>query len=64
MDDTTIAMLDQATLRRSDDLVKADLELTCNGCEAVICDAEAGDTLEVLARTAFDHLTVCERAVT
>jgi hypothetical protein len=45
-------------LRQSDDDVKTDLEVTCVDCDAVICDAEHGDTLDLLARTADAH--VCE----
>lgn len=43
-------------LKQSDDLVKTDLEVTCTECGEVICDAEAGDTLDLLARTADDHV--------
>lgn len=39
----------------SDDAVKRDLELTCTECEAHLCDAEDGDTLEVLVSMAEDH---------
>ena len=41
--------------KQSDDEVKTDLEVTCTDCGAVICDVEAGDTLDVLARTADAH---------
>ena len=44
--------------KASDDDLKTDLELTCVDCGKVICDIEAGDTLDVLARTADDH--TCE----
>lgn len=46
----------QFELRASDDEVKIDLELTCTECGEVVCDAEAGDSLAVLASTALAHI--------
>jgi hypothetical protein len=45
-------------LRRSGDIVKPDLELTCTRCEQAVCDAEDGDDLTTLVMTAAGH--VCE----
>ena len=42
-------------LRTSSDIVKNDLELTCIGCRAVLCDAEAGDSLYSLVAMCEDH---------
>jgi hypothetical protein len=42
--------------RQSDDDVKTDLELTCVDCDAVVCDVEAGDSMDVLARMADEHV--------
>jgi hypothetical protein len=42
-------------LRRSDDIVKLDLELTCTRCELVLCDAEADDDLTTLVEAAAGH---------
>lgn len=39
----------------SDDELKTDLELACTLCGEVLCDIEANDTLDVLARTALEH---------
>lgn len=49
-------------VRASDDIVKADRELACTYCDAVLCDVEPGDTLRVLASVAEDHLTHCPAA--
>lgn len=48
--------LERFTARQSDDYVKRELELTCDGCGDVVCDVEDGDTLAVLARTVSDHV--------
>jgi hypothetical protein len=40
---------------QSDDMVKADLELTCLRCSLVLCDIEHDDTLSVLVSVATDH---------
>lgn len=48
--------LSLVVLRTSDDSVKTDLELTCSLCGKCLCDAEAGDSIEVLASVATDHL--------
>jgi hypothetical protein len=42
-------------LRRSDDLVKRELELTCSLCDVVLCDAEDGDSIALLAGCTTDH---------
>jgi hypothetical protein len=42
-------------LRRSSDIVKTDLELTCIDCDAVLCDAQDEDTLAILMDVANDH---------
>ena len=42
-------------LLASDDDVKTDLELTCGTCGEPLCDAEAGDDLDTLARVAAGH---------
>lgn len=42
-------------VRSPEDTVKSDDELWCGKCETLICDIEAGDTLDTLARTAMDH---------
>ena len=41
--------------RASDDIVKRDLELTCDRCGDVVCDIETGDSLGVLANVADEH---------
>ncbi len=46
-------------LRVSEDPAKVDLELICEACGTHICDAEHGDSLEVLASTALDHRLSC-----
>lgn len=51
--------LDWFQLTVSDDLVKTDLELLCLRCGTHLCDAEAGDTLQVLMNVATEHLDVC-----
>lgn len=45
-----------AIAKASRDPVKVDLELCCTGCGAHLCDIEAGDTLQVLADVADDHI--------
>jgi len=40
---------------QSADDLKTDLELTCPDCGQVVCDIEAGDSLEILVRTAAGH---------
>lgn len=46
--------LEHVELRQSADEAKLDLELTCAVCERVLCDAEAGDTVDTLARIVRD----------
>jgi hypothetical protein len=41
--------------RQSSDFVKSDLELTCTGCGAVLCDVESGDPMDTLVRMCLDH---------
>jgi hypothetical protein len=50
-----------ATLRASDDLIKRDLELTCNDCGEILCDAESGDTPLVLLEVEIAHAYVCPK---
>jgi len=50
-----ISELRNFTLRASSDIVKTDLELTCERCGHHICDAQHDDSLETLAGTALDH---------
>jgi hypothetical protein len=50
-----LAQLRRFTARQSDDDVKDDLELTCEDCDEHLCDVEAGDSLETLARMTLDH---------
>lgn len=45
--------------RQSSDCVKRDLELTCNDCGLHLCDIQVDDTLDVLARTATEHIPDC-----
>ena len=47
--------LHRFTVRQSDDIVKTDLELTCDECGIVVCDVEANDNLKVLAECADEH---------
>jgi hypothetical protein len=49
---------ENVVLRASTDAVKRDLEVTCDLCGVVICDAEDGDSLDLLVGTAADH--VCD----
>lgn len=49
-----------AWLRRSADIVKTDLEVRCDECGEVICDAEDGDSLELLVATVEDHDMDCK----
>lgn len=42
-------------LAASADPVKTDLEVRCTRCGRHLCDAEHGDSLEVLARVALGH---------
>ena len=58
----SINIIDQFSARDSDDIVKSDLELTCDFCDAIVCDIEAGDNLLVLVKTALDHLDECPAA--
>lgn len=48
-------VLEKFTALESDDMVKRDLELTCNECGTVVCDIEHGDLLSMLANTADQH---------
>ena len=49
------SLLRDFQLRASEDPAKVDLELICEACGTHICDAQHGDSLEVLASTALDH---------
>lgn len=60
MSNHSISALGHFTAMQSDDLVKTDLELTCDDCGEVICDIEDGDNLLVLLRTAMAHLDECD----
>lgn len=51
--------LDGFSATASDDPAKADLELVCERCLAVLCDVEPGDTLGTLARVAANHDLIC-----
>lgn len=42
-------------LTTSDDDLKRELEVVCLVCGAVVCDAEDGDTLDLLARVDASH---------
>ncbi len=42
-------------LQASVDSAKLDLELVCQSCGSHLCDAEPGDTLDVLSGVALDH---------
>ena len=53
------SLLRDFQLRASEDPAKVDLELFCEACGTHICDAEHGDSLEVLASTALDHRLSC-----
>lgn len=46
-------------VRASDDEVKRDLELTCEGCKEVLCDVQDEDDLYVLVTMATEHLRQC-----
>lgn len=48
-------LLSGFTLKASDDPVKVDLELICERCDSRLCDAESGDTLDVLVDVAVSH---------
>jgi hypothetical protein len=52
--------LRRAELRASTDSVKMDLELVCLDCGEHLCDAEAGDRLDILADVADDHHARCD----
>lgn len=43
---------------------KIDLELCCEKCGETVCDIEHADTLDVLMRTALDHVCVMEHKPT
>ncbi|BBY54014.1 hypothetical protein H7J07_05265 [Mycobacterium koreense] len=47
--------LDNFVLKASSDPAKADLELRCDTCGEPLCDAESGDSLEVLGSVAESH---------
>lgn len=53
---TDLELLEDFELRASEDIVKTDLELVCPFCDGVVCDAESGDSIGLLARTALGHL--------
>ena len=44
-----------ATMRASTDIVKRDLEMTCDSCYAIICDVEDGDSLDILTQMSAEH---------
>ncbi|WP_396908067.1 hypothetical protein [Mycolicibacterium sp.] len=48
-------LLSGFTLKVSDDPVKVDLEMICEGCDSHLCDVESGDTLDVLVNMAVSH---------
>lgn len=56
MDFTTYDLLERIVLQPADDSAKTDLELICERCNSHLCDAEAGDTLRVLASVALTHV--------
>ena len=43
----------------SNDLVKRELELRCDGCGTYLCDVEDGDTIRTLVSVALDHTRKC-----
>ena len=47
--------LDHVELRASDDIVKADLEVVCDVCDEILCDAEVLDSIGLLTRVATAH---------
>lgn len=47
--------LDNFVLKASSDPAKTDLELRCDTCGEHLCDAESGDSLEVLGSVAESH---------
>lgn len=51
----SMSSLEHIVLVQSEDEVKRDLEVRCSLCNLHICDAEPGDTLDLLYRTAADH---------
>lgn len=55
-------LLENFKLVRSTDVVKRPLELTCLKCGAHVCDAEADDLMDVLARACVIHSGSCDRA--
>lgn len=46
---------EQVEVRASSDPVKRDVELVCRLCDAVLCDVEPGDALDVLVSVGRDH---------
>ena len=58
--DHSVSALVHFTALQSSDLVKRDLELTCDDCGQVICDIEDNDSLLVLVLTATEHLDECD----
>lgn len=47
-------LLNQVSLHQVGD--KLDLEMHCDRCRTHLCDAEHGDTMNVLARVALEHV--------
>ena len=61
--DHSITALGGFAARMSSDIVKSDLELTCDDCGQIVCDIEDGDNLLVLLQVAMDHLDECDPSV-
>ena len=56
---STIDVLEVVEIDGSDDEVKADPQLVCRRCGALICDVEHGDSIGLLVHCALDHLAAC-----